>query len=116
MGVVKIASTRSDYKLIGVYLRSRVHAYLSLYAQAKGITKSSLLKELILDWVDSAKESETDEEMAKQISARVLLQWQTYIKKKPYTNIERYRLKVEKELLAKGIEEKHILMITKVLR
>lgn len=116
MGMVKVVTTRADYKLIGVYLRSRVHAYLSLYAFAKGVTKSSLLKELILDWVERAKEDETDEEITSQVAMRVILQWKAYVKKKPYTNIEKYRLKVEKELLAKGIEEKHVLMITKDLK
>ena len=113
MGILKTPSTRTDYRMVGVTLRARVYSYISLYVLAKGITKASLLKELVMDWVDKQKAQESDMELVLQLKERVTMQWSEYIKKKPHSSMERYKQEIEKELLDKGIATSHIEIITK---
>ena len=115
MSLLNTKNSRIDYKMVGVTVRSRYHSYLSLYTLAKGVTKASLLKELIMDWVTKQKSNETDAELIEQVRERVNEQWKVYIKKKSFSNMNRFRQNVEEELLAKGIPESYIQQITKDL-
>ena len=116
MPLLKKITSRGDYKMIGVTMRSKFHSYLSLYCLAKGISKASLLKDLIGDWIDEQKAKYSDKVLLDEIKERVNEQWTAYIEDKPHSNMERYREEIENELLSKGIPQNYIDIITKDLK
>jgi uncharacterized OB-fold protein len=114
MPVLKADSKRVGYKLVGVTVRGRVHTYLSLYTIAKGITKTSIFKELIIGWVDELKKEESDMNLVGQIIKRVQAQWN--VEKNRGMSLAEYKTELAQELLTKGITEEHIEMILKDVR
>ena len=117
MPVLKTDSTRGDYKLVGVTLRSRVHSYLSLYTLAKGITKASIFKELIMDWVDGEREKNPDVTLVEEVIRRTQLQWKLAKVRHPESvNLEVFKKELRQELSNKGILPHHIETIIRELR
>lgn len=49
---------QKDHKLVGATVPLQVSSYLSLYARSPGITKASLIRNIIHDWI---KEQKVDE-------------------------------------------------------
>lgn len=115
MKIFKAEDSKKDQKLVGVYLKSRYHSYLSLYTLAKKTNKTAILKELIVGWVDQERKNTPDQALIDAISKRIRDQWNVYIEKKPHSNIDRFKIEVEKELMEKGIDENYITLITKIL-
>lgn len=117
MPIVKPDSVRVDYKLVGVTIRSRVHSYISLYILAKGITKASIFKELIMDWVEKEKLTNSDVDLVEEVIRRTQLQWKLAKFKHPdSTNIVVFKAELKKELEEKCILPHHIETILKELR
>ena len=77
MPVVGIKSKREDYRLVGVYLPPRVHDFLTLYTLAEGISKSSLFKMLIDDWVNDQKSIGSEKELLQKLGERANEKWHT---------------------------------------
>jgi hypothetical protein len=116
MATLKINSKRIGYKLVGVTVRTKIHSYLSLYTIAKGITKASVFKEIIMDWVEKQKQTESDIKLVNQIIHKVQLQWQIERQKRSDANIVVFKTELRQELEDKGLEADHINLILRDIK
>lgn len=95
--------------LMGAYVSTRVHKYMTLYSLAKGVSKSKVFNELFLDWVSRQKEIDTDTELLKQILARV--QKARDKSKKRRVPLPDFKAEIEQELLSKGLMPHYVAII-----
>ena len=110
------ASTKNS-KMVGVYLPQPIVYFLNLYLFTFGLSKTKLLKGLIIRWMMDKMEREnfTQEAMIEQIISREQAHWDTYkLQSKP--NWKVYAEQLECNMRRKGINDKHINIILKRLR
>lgn len=108
MTVVQNDPVRKEM-LIGAYISTRVHDYVTLYSLAHGISKSRILQELLFDWVSRQKESDNETVLLRKCIARI-----QKIRNKPRNRnygLGEFKNKAEADLLTKGISEKYIALI-----
>ena len=107
MAIIRTDSRRANHKLVGVSLPSWVHEYLTLYAMAKGTTKTKVLTEKIEAFISLQKMKQTDDELLFDLLQRVKTQWKVrkIALKKPFPEfVEEIRI----ELLNKGLNKKWV--------
>ena len=90
-----------DSKLVGAHLPQQVASYLTLYALAHGITKSTVVRNEIQDWYD--ERSETEDELIRLLIKRAKEQYES-----SKLHIELFKRKLGIDLRHKGISKKHI--------
>jgi hypothetical protein len=56
-----------DNKMIGVYLPLPLFQYLTLYTLNKGISKSRVLREAVIDWKERNDSTESEEKLVDEI-------------------------------------------------
>lgn len=98
---------RSDYKLVGVSLPPHIHEYLSLYALAKGLSKSTILKEKIENFISLQKMKQSDDDLLFDILQKIKVQWKAKRISEGVSFIA-FKTDLEKELIMKGINKTHI--------
>jgi glycerophosphoryl diester phosphodiesterase len=108
MTILTIKSEKPDRKLVGVQVPSRIHAYLSLYTLAKGTTKAVLFRELIMDWADGNRKVEKELDLVKEILERAKMQWKVISEIKPKSDLGKYKIELEKELVSRGVLRDYI--------
>ena len=101
MSVLKIESKRKEYKLVGVSLPPREHTYMSLYCMAKGITKTTILKSQIEDWICVRKKQNPEIELIKEVARRVIQEWREEHQQTPTLTFTQYKKNVKEELFKK---------------
>jgi hypothetical protein len=90
-----------------------VHNYLSLYTIAKGITKTSIFKELLMTWVDERKKEESDMALVQQIIRRTHMQW---VKQRQRgITLMVFKAELRQELENRGISYEYIDLILRDL-
>jgi len=105
MTVLKKISSRIGFKLVGVTVPPKTYSYICLQCIAQGITKATLLKNLIKDWSDSEKKKNSDEKLLQNIIKRLQREINLQRRRNPDVvfDLESFRDTVEAELLEKGI-------------
>ena len=105
MKVLKKISSRIGYKLVGVTIPPKTFSYINLQCAAQGITKATLLKNLIKDWSDAEKKKNPDEKLMQNIILRLQREINLERRRNPDVvfDLDSFRDRVESELLEKGI-------------
>ncbi len=71
--------SNKDVKLIGTYVPNDISSYLSLYARAPGITKASLVRNIIINWVNEQKNTTyPTDELILEWRKKVELKWEAF--------------------------------------
>ena len=107
---------KQDCKLIGGYLPTTLHNYITLYALAKGVSKTDVIKEVLEAWVKTQLKSEHVDvyHLMEEIVDRSHEQWKV-IRVKGEMSFKSYKEKLEAELRSRSIDELYIEKIIKGL-
>jgi len=108
MSLFGINSKRKDYRLMGAHLSLWVHSYMTLYALAKGTSKSKLIITLIEDWVVKEKEKASSEDLINELVKRLTIKWKGLKTSKYNITFVEYTTDIQVELIKKGISEKDV--------
>ena len=106
MSILKAKSQSKLSKFMGVFLPPWIQQYLNLYALAKGITKSEIVRGQIERWL---KEQPLTSELLLEIINKLQEEWDS--KKDKGENITFYIDEVKRELIHKGVNDDNIQMI-----
>ena len=96
---------KTDCKLVGGYLPPQVYTYMTLYALAKGTTKTNIIKELLEEWVKANSKRAKEGKLLEEIVERLFQQWKSIRTRRDMT-FEQYKAKVGLELQNKGLGNK----------
>ena len=117
MKVLKKISSRIGYKLVGVTIPPKTYSYIGLQCTAQGITKATLLKNFITDWIEEQRIKNSDEKLMQMIITR--LQREINLQRRKYPDkpfdIDTFKDTVEAEMLEKGIIPAYVETIVKEL-
>ena len=114
--ILKSSSNKEklNSKIIGVLLPGELHAFFSLYTTAKGLTKTTIVKDELIDWADTMRMCGNDEkELINEIIVKVRHRWNTTKIKTPELTLRDFKRTLKTELRTKGITEQHIETIIK---
>jgi hypothetical protein len=105
MSILKKSLKKRDENasLVGVYIPKRLASYLSLFSLAKGQTKSSILKALITQWIESKQEKVTIDILVHEIALRAYKSWKKPVGKRD--NFATFKTELKNELSFKGLAE-----------
>jgi hypothetical protein len=101
----------SGVVMIGTYVPKRAASLLSLYCLAHGRTKTSIVKNLINEWVDS-NVKDNEDELLELIAQRAFESWSSKVEKRK--NWKNFISDLEKEL-EKNYLEGHSETIIKLI-
>jgi hypothetical protein len=99
---------KDPLKLIGAFVPLWIQQYLLVYTTAKGITKTSIIKKLIEDWVQQQKVVDPYESLLQEIIHKVQLQWKLEKSINPSYDLFIYKRSLRQELTSKGFENVYI--------
>jgi hypothetical protein len=116
MPLLHTKSKRESHKLVGVSLPSPIHDYMTLYSLAKSSSKSKIFKDLLVPWVERAKERDSETSLLNGIIQRINTRWKLEKASKARSNFEGFKEQVILELTRKGLSEDNILYITNRLK
>ena len=104
MSILKTHSKSIINRYIGVFVPSQDNNYLILYALAKGLTKSEVIRQLIEEGITKKKECGLSVEViTNEIISQIQLQWKTDKALDPKKNFDEFKEDVLRELINKGI-------------
>jgi len=96
---------------LGLYIPNRLNQYINLYSNAKGITKTTILKKLLYQW---CKESEYDEDdLIQMIGHRAFEIWRNPIGRRTHFNT--FRANLMRELNFHGMDKQVVEQIIEIL-
>ena len=101
-------------KMIGMVFPLELHTYFSLFALAKGLTKTSILTNVMSRWMDVEMDKMDEDALLDQITLKVKQQWE--ISKKRIKNIETFKKQLTVELTKKDIPKEMIEQILKQIK
>jgi len=117
MSILKSSSKSKgiDGKLVGIVFPKELHSYFSLFALAKGLTKSIIVKREMERWYDLAKNHIEGKEdiLIEEISAKIREEWKVLKIKKPEKSFAAFKKELKSELKRKGIHTENIKLILK---
>jgi DNA-directed RNA polymerase beta' subunit len=99
-------------KHVGAKLPRRVHDNISLYALAHGVTKTNIIKHILINW---CKRNYSESYLINKLKQNIQHHWQSERSKNPNLNLEDFKNEIEKYLISKGILSKVIEQILKEL-
>lgn len=99
---------KEGYKLVGAYLPPRMHNYMTLYALAKGSTKTELVQKLINDWLGQQILNEPDKDLVALVVQRANVQWKVEKTVNKNITFSQFKDMLRDELLKKGLRENHV--------
>lgn len=106
MTILKVrgkSDTIEANKYVGVYLPQRISCYLTLYSFAKGIPKSSIVQEIMNNWVEELPYEDQENGLIKQIYTKTLLIWKKKKARHPELLLTAFKEQLIYELEFKGI-------------
>jgi hypothetical protein len=120
MPILKITSKNAkvvNSKMVGVQFPVELHSYFSLFALAKGVTKSSIVKELMNDWYNTCMEESdlTPKKLMADLLYKIRIEWKKYKVEKPFITLVEFKKTIKNELKHRGIDTKIINVILKQL-
>lgn len=108
MPVLKAKGKRTDYKLVGASLPSRVHSYIALYCLAKGAFRAKIITTLLENWIAHQTKDNPPEILIKEIVNRLNLAWKLEKKSGKVVSFTRFSEDVKSDFLGKGLNEETI--------
>jgi hypothetical protein len=99
-------------KIVGVVFPDGLHSYFSLFATARGLTKSFIVTDMMKKWHSESLRVAPEEVLISELIERVKEQWVTM---RETTNITVFKRQLKHELSRKGISEKNIIVILKYI-
>jgi hypothetical protein len=116
MTVLRVPNKRLAYKLVGASLPPQIHNYLNLYALAKKTTKSTILKELFIEWIKKTKVHAPEMILVDELVERLKLEWKIKEANEGFKDYTSFLQEVSQELIYKGLNEEQIDSILLKLR
>lgn len=112
MGILKGDDVKQEeLKFLGALLPLRLNSYLAVYALAKNVTKTQIVKELLEAWMTTKREEEPDELLLKAIIERCSRQWNIAKIRNPELSLDVFKAQLQRELLNKGISKTYVQLI-----
>ena len=106
MTILKRSSKRKrkDEKssFLGITIPKKLSDYLSLFSIAKGVTKSSIIKGLLIDWAYNMQEVYSENDLVHTIGIRSYTVWCNAGGKR--ANLHTFKNRLKLELKSKGLE------------
>lgn len=106
MTILKRSSKRKrkDEKssFLGITIPKKLSDYLSLFSIAKGVTKSSIIKGLLIDWNNIMQEDYSEDDLVHTIGIRAYTVWCNAGGKR--ANLHTFKNRLKLELKSKGLE------------
>jgi hypothetical protein len=96
---------------VGVFVPPWIQYYLLTYTLAKGLTKSTIVRKLIEDWVQIRWTTDTHESLLQEIKHKVRLEWKLEHSLHPGDKFFFFSKKTEQELQDKGLTVEDIKII-----
>lgn len=96
-----LSEDRED-RHVGVVLPQHVHSYLTLYTYANSISKTTVIKNLLEGWMDTAA-APSDRELVDKIVIRSLTVWKRKKAKDAMSAINQFKKQLIAELQWKGL-------------
>lgn len=115
MSVFSKENKRKDYKLVATSLPPRDFSYLSLYTLAKGITKATIMRTLIEEWINKNRPSLPETTLVQSIITHLNMRWKIH-KSQKLLLFNDYKDIVKQELTEKCIKDTHIIIILSELK
>lgn len=97
----KFKKKEDTSSLVGVVLPARLATYLTLFCLAHGKTKSSVIKDLLSNWVDQSETEKSFDYLINAIAARSYNIWAVDKEKK--MNFNTFKNSLKYELKKKGL-------------
>ena len=119
MPILKVKSKgtpTAEGRLVGAFVPSQVSSYLSLYTLAHGITKSTIVRDLIEDWYRDKRGVRTDDELIDKIAHIAYMEWKGLVSKFPSSNWHTYQIELSTQLTQKKLTPFNIELILKKLQ
>ena len=112
MSVIRPASNKKEAtKLVGALLPLRMNSYLSIYALAKGITKTEVIRQLVEAWITDQRNTISDENLFKEIVERCNRRWHIQKITHPETDFNQFKNELQYELVNKGLSRTYIQLV-----
>lgn len=89
-------------RFFGAYLPDETHEFIALYTESHGITKTDVLREMSGEWLKKVKDDDSVSNLVSGLVVKVRNQIAA-LKNSRHYNPSEVRMKLEKELLKKGI-------------
>lgn len=79
MGILasKRQDSKKDVTFMGMYISREVASFLSLFCMARSFTKSSVLQEIIISWMEKQGKETPEKYLEKEVALRALHIWET---------------------------------------
>lgn len=112
MAILKRKHDPKGVRYAGTYISQRTASYLGLFSLAKGVTKSSIIRRRIEEWI---KKQPPVEDLIRLIIARAKGQYLIDQVKDPSLTLHSFLKKLRQELRSSQLEDDYIeLIISKV--
>lgn len=111
MKLLRPENKNKNTKLIGAVVAPHVHQYLTLFALAKGSTKSKLLKTLLDEWMLAHRNTETDDQLLRELVQRIKDQWEREKELNPAIKFDKFEAAIQNEMRDRGLKMSYITMV-----
>jgi hypothetical protein len=94
---------REEAQFLGVYIPKRMGSYFSLYCLSIGMTKSFVLKSMLLEWMDRTKATLPRDVIIKNVAHKAFEVWKNPEGRRK--NFNSFKSELAIELKFKGLED-----------
>ena len=94
--------TENSANFVGYYIPAKLASYLTLYCLSVGVTKTTILKQLLSDWIDKMQEDLKLTDLISIIAKRAYKMWIEPTDKP--MRFKDFKFNLRKELEQKGLE------------
>jgi len=109
-------SRNNNTKLIGAVVSPHIHQYITLFALAKGTTKSKLFKDLLNEWMLAQRATATDDALLKELIQRINEQWEKEKESNPSMKFDKFTDLISNEMRDKGLKMSYITLVLAEIR
>jgi DNA-directed RNA polymerase subunit L len=113
---VKYKKTTSPEKVVSIMLKQTVNSYMTIYTIAKEITKTSIIRKLVDDWILQQNHTDTTDSLIRDIAKRASIEWLVYSNKHKHVSFGQYKLQLKDEFMHKGLLESQIEKILMLIK
>jgi hypothetical protein len=92
-----------DDHYIGIYIPKEMASYLSLYCLAIGVSKSSIVENLITKWVINTRKEKPTDKLLKDIAIKAFVLWENPNGKR--THFQTFKNQLKNELQYKKLDQ-----------
>ena len=100
----------SDRKIVGVEIPQHYYNILMLEALTRGVTRTTILREIIEQWLNNQSSDAVIDNFIKKIRN----EWHMHKRLNPKEDVGNYMLELEAYLMSRGLDEQIVSNITKI--